>query len=99
MPSRLSPSSLQGVSRHAHLPRDLLQRGCVRRQQLGYHLVLECLSVSSHIVFAIVTRQSISAIHELLQASQERDLSAQALVKVSEGQTTLSEIARVIGYA
>ncbi len=42
---RLSPPSLQGVSGHAHLPRDLLQRGCVRRQQLGYYLVLECLSV------------------------------------------------------
>jgi general secretion pathway protein E len=75
--------------------------GCPECQGRGYagrFVVAQVHVLDPALRDAIVTRQSISAIDALLKINNETDLKLQAISKVQEGKTTLSEIARVIGY-
>ena len=89
---------LQHVPRMSKVP---LARGCPACQGRGYagRFVVAQVHVLGHALRdAIVARQSISAINELLDAMNEPDLVTQALQRVREGRTTLEEIRRVIGF-
>lgn len=88
--------------KHSNEPIDLVPHaiGCDQCKQRGYagrFVVAEINTLDHSLRDAIVARQSITFIHQLLQSSGEPELLQQALLKVRSGQTTLEEVSRVIG--
>ena len=71
---------------------------CQGRGYAGRFVVAQVHVISHELRDAIVTRQSITAIHALLHSMGEPTLAKKALEKVRQGHTTVEEIGRVIGF-
>lgn len=97
-----SEEEAQWLSQHAaglnQLPQAHGCPQCLHRGYAGRFVVAQIHVLNAELRDAIVHRQSIRAIEEILKQAGEPDLRAQALDKVENGLTTLEELGRVIGF-
>ncbi len=74
--------------------------GCSKCRSTGYRgrfVVAEVHQLTDTLRDMIVNKESLSALKEMVYKHKEQRLLAQALVKVSQAETTLEEVSRVVG--